>query len=40
LRKQGFHKYSEIQVAVLEADGTLSITANHSLFEEKELSSF
>lgn len=36
LRKQGFHNYSEIQVAVLEADGTLSITATHSLAQEKE----
>ena len=29
LRKQGFHKISEIKVAILEADGTLSITGNH-----------
>jgi len=36
LRKQGFHKYSEIQVAILEADGTLSITASHSLAPEVE----
>ena len=37
LRKQGFHKISEIQVAILEADGTLSITGKYSLVhEEKE----
>lgn len=31
LRKQGFHDIAEIDVAILEADGTLSITGKHSL---------
>jgi uncharacterized membrane protein YcaP (DUF421 family) len=29
LRKQGFHHLEDIQTAILEADGTVSITANH-----------
>ncbi len=29
LRKQGLHKNSEIQDAILEADGTLSVTKNN-----------
>lgn len=36
LRKQGFHKISDIQVAVLEADGTLSITGNHTMLEGED----
>ncbi len=31
LRKQGFHKIAEIETAILEADGTLSITGSHFL---------
>lgn len=34
LRKQGFHKIADIQTAILEADGTLSITGAHSLSED------
>ena len=37
LRKQGFHKISEIDVAILEADGSLSITGKHSLSEVEDL---
>ena len=29
LRKQGFHHPAEVEIAILEADGTLSITAVH-----------
>lgn len=31
LRKQGFHDMADIDVAILEADGTLSITGKNSL---------
>ena len=31
LRKQGIHDFSEIDIAILEADGTLSITGKKSL---------
>jgi uncharacterized membrane protein YcaP (DUF421 family) len=37
LRKQGFHKISDIQVAILEADGTLSITGNQKMLEGEVL---
>jgi uncharacterized membrane protein YcaP (DUF421 family) len=30
LRKQGFHHLSDVEVAILEADGTLSITPIHA----------
>ncbi len=30
LRKQGFHKITDIETAILEADGTLSISAHQS----------
>jgi uncharacterized membrane protein YcaP (DUF421 family) len=30
LRKQGFHHVNDVEVAILEADGTLSITGIHS----------
>lgn len=29
LRKQGFHHLADVEVAILEADGTLSITPTH-----------
>lgn len=35
LRKQGFHNVADIQVAILEADGTLSITGTHPMIEEQ-----
>ena len=31
LRKQGFHDMKEIEIGILEADGTLSITGKTSL---------
>ncbi len=30
LRKQGFHHLADVEVAILEADGTLSITPTHA----------
>lgn len=36
LRKQGFHKFTEIETAILEADGTLSISASQFKHESQE----
>lgn len=36
LRKQGFHRINDIETAILEADGTLSISAPHSKHESQE----
>ena len=33
LRKQGIHSYEDIEVAILEADGTLSITGKNSFLK-------
>jgi uncharacterized membrane protein YcaP (DUF421 family) len=37
LRKQGFHQICDIQTAILEADGTLSISGKNSLNLEEEV---
>jgi uncharacterized membrane protein YcaP (DUF421 family) len=36
LRKQGYHKFSDIQVGILEADGSLSIVGKHSMDEASQ----